>query len=238
MLSKTDGEVVVHGSMYLSFKANPTSSSDKAVYSVQNLGRAIVNEKHLKINGRSATIINDHGECKLYTDLWYTKAEWKHRILLGIQEPLELNHRIDAKKTAQGADVENVTDEQKAITKTYSNTFYISLDDEQFNNVSPFCPYFIKDNVTIEMKLAEAKDVVLSSVKCTSYEMSDLKLEWDAIQDSTLAQGVAANYQTGWSVHYDRVQFLRKESYPKSSTLINVNIRESRCYDSLQGPGR
>ena len=227
MLSKIKNEVIVPGSLYVSFKAKPTSSTDKSAYFVQNLGRAIVTEKHLKFNGKPATVINEYDEYKLYTDLWLTKAERKHRILQGIQESLGLKHRIGAKKAATGGELENVTDEQKAINKAYANTFYIPLDDELFNDVSPFCPYFINDNVTIEMKLAEAKDVVLSSDKSASYEMSDLHLEWDGIQDSVMAQEIADQYQTGWGVHYDRVQFLRKENYLKSLTLININIRES-----------
>jgi len=227
MLSKIKNEAIVPGTLKLSFKAKPTSSSDKAAYFVQNLGRAIVTQRQLKFNGKPATVINEHDEYKLYTDLWLTKAERKHRILQGIQESLGLKHRIGAKKAAAGGDLENVTDEQKAIAKAYGNTFYIPLDDELFVDVSPFSPYFINDNVTIEMKLAEAKDVVLSSDKSASYDISDLHLEWDGIQDSTLAQEIASQYQTGWGVHYDRVQFLRKENYQKNSTLINVNIRES-----------
>lgn len=227
MLSKIKNEVIVPGSMYLSFKCKPTSTSDKAAYFVQNLGRAIITEKCLKFNGKTSTAINEQDEFKLYTDLWRTEAERKHCILQGIQEALGLKHRIGAKKAATGGDLENVTDEQKAIAEAYGATFYIPLDEELFNDVSPFCPYFLRDSVTIEMKLAEAKDVVLSSDKSASYDISDLHLEWDGIQDSTLAQEIASQYQTGWGVHYDRVQFLKKENYQKSSTLINVNIRES-----------
>ena len=171
----------------MSFKAKPTSTTDKAAHFVQNLGRALVTEKHLKFNGKSATSINEHDEYKLYTDLWLSKGERKHRFLQGIQESLGLKHRVGAKKAAVGGDLENVIDEQKAITKAYANTFYIPFDDELFNDVSPFCPYHINDNVIVEIKLAEAKDVVISSDKGTSYEMSDLHLEWDRIMDDTLA---------------------------------------------------
>ena len=178
MLSKIKNEVIVPGSLYLSFKTKPMSSSDKAAYFVQNLGRAMVTEKQLKFNGKPATVISEHDEYKLYTDLWLTKAERKNHILQGIQESLGLKHRIGGKKAAAGGDLENVTDEQRAISKAYGNTFYIPLDDELFVDVSPFCPYFINDNVTIELKLAEAKDIILSSDKNASYELSDLHLKW------------------------------------------------------------
>ena len=99
------------------------------------------------------------------------------------------------------------------------------------------------------MKLAEAKDVVLSNDKNASYELSDLHLEWDCIQEHGIpikdeegrqiavkypwVEAITAKYQAGWIVHYDRVQFLRRENYQKSSTLVNVNIKESGS--SLRG---
>lgn len=227
MLSKIKNEPIVPGSMYLSFKAKPTSSADKSAHFVQNLGRALVVEKQLKFNGKPATAINEHDEYKLYSDLWLTKGERKGKILQGIQENLGLKHRLGAKKDSAGAALTGVTDEQKAITTAYGNTFYIPIDDELLCDVSPFCPYFIHDIVTLEMKLAEAKDVVISSDKSASYEITDLHLEWDGVQDEELARSIASMYEDGFGVHYDRVQFLRKENYQKSSTLINVNIRES-----------
>ena len=150
---KINHEAIVPGSMYLSFKAKLTSSSDKAAYFVQNLGGTIVTEKQLKFNGKSATLISEHDEYKLYTDLWLTKAERKNRILQGIQESLGLKHRLEAKKAAAGGDLENVTDEQKAITKAYGNTFYTLVDDELFVDLAPFISSLINDNVTIEIKL-------------------------------------------------------------------------------------
>ena len=91
--------------------------------------------------------------------------------------------------------MENVTDEQKAISKAYANTLYIPFDDELFNDLSPFCPYHINDNVIVEIKLAEAKDVVISSDKGASFEMSDLHLEWDGITDGPLAREIDRQYK-------------------------------------------
>ena len=80
MLFKIKTEVIVPGSLYLSFKAKPTSTIDKAAHFVQNIGRAVVTEKHLKFKGKSATSINEYDEYKLYTNLWLSKRERKHRI--------------------------------------------------------------------------------------------------------------------------------------------------------------
>ena len=80
MFSKIKNEVIVPGSVYLSFKAKPTSLTDKEAHFVQNLERAVVTEKNLKFNGKSATSINEYDEYKLYTDLWLSKGERKQRI--------------------------------------------------------------------------------------------------------------------------------------------------------------
>ena len=100
-------------------------------------------ERQLKFNGKATTTVKEHDEYKLYTDLWLIKAERKSRILQGIQESLGLKHRIGAKKAAAGGDLENVTEEQKAITKAYGNTFYIPVGDELFVDVAPFILFFL-----------------------------------------------------------------------------------------------
>lgn len=211
MVSKIANESIVPGSMYISFKAKP-SSSDKGAYFVQNLGRAIVTEKQIRFNGKRATIINEHNEYKLYTDLWLTKAQRKDRILQGIQEPLGLKHRIGAKKDKNGAALTGVTNEQRALAAAYGSTFYIHLDDELFTDISPFCPYYISDNVTIELKLAEAKDVVISSDSDASCSISDIHLEFDGIKHAELAKDIGPMYSS-FGVHYDRAQFLIKKIY-------------------------
>lgn len=58
-----------------------------------------------------------------------------------------------------------------------------------------FAPNSIHDNLTIEMKLAEAKDVVLSTDKNASFEQpSEIHLEWDAISNAQLDQEVVDLY--------------------------------------------
>ena len=233
MLPKIKNEPIVPGTMYLSFKAKPKSSSDQSASFVQNLGRAIIVEKHLKFNGKPATTIREYGDYKLYTDLWLTKGERKNRILQGIQDITGLKHRLGSKKaTTSGgsttyAALTNATDEHKAITTAYGNTFYIPFDDELFHDIAPFCPYFLNDTITVEIKLAEAKDIVLSTDTSATYEISDLHLEWDGIQDESLAREISNTYTSGLGVYYDRIQFLRKENYAKNTTLINTCIKES-----------
>ena len=226
-LHKIKNEPIVPGSMYVTFKAKPKSAKDKATTFVQNLGRAIVVEKELTFNGKRATLINEHDEYKLYCDTWLSRGQRKDRILQGIQDPDGLKCRIGAKKDAQGTDLTGLTDDDKALKTAYGDLFQIPLEDELFTDVAPFCPYFINDNVVIELKLARAEDVVLSKDSEASYEISDVHLEWDGIQDTRLASEIATMYNSGFNIAYDRVQFLRKENHLKSTSLINVNVKES-----------
>ncbi|MCE2507404.1 MAG: hypothetical protein J4F36_13260 [Nitrosopumilaceae archaeon] len=226
LLSKIIYEYIVPNSMYISFKAKPIST-DKATTFVQNLGRAIVNEKTLNFNGKRAIVNNNYDEYKIYCDLWLSKAERRSRILQGIQDEKGLKYRLDAKKDAAGTALTGLTDEDKALKVAYNATFYIPVEDELFNDVCPFYPYCVNDNVTLEIKLAEAKDVLLSTDQNATFELSNIHLEWDAIKDNELAQEISSLYSSGCGVHYDRIQFLREENCNKSSSLININIRES-----------
>lgn len=232
-LPKIAGEVIAPGSMYVSFKATPVSSTDKAATFVKNLGRAIQMRKEVKFNGRPATETNGYGEFKLYSDLWLPEHDRKERVMQGIQDENALKHRVGAKKDAAGAALTGVSDGEKALALAYSNIFYIPLDDELFNDIAPFAPFYLQNLCTVEIALAEAKDVVLSSDKGASYKLSNIQLEWDAIQDASLASEVASMYSAGLGVHYDRVQLLRTEHFSKKQSLINVPIKESLA--SLRG---
>lgn len=227
LISKIKDELIIPGSMYISFKCKPTSTTDKSAYFVPNLGRAIVKGKELLFNGKRAMEYVEYGEYKLYRDLWLTKGERKERILQGIQDVTSLKYRIGAKKDAAGAALTGVSDNAKAIKTVYENLFYIPLDDELFTDVTPFSPIGLNDNVTIRLEFAEARDVVKSSDQDASYEIQDMHLEWDSIIDRGLTSEIESMYQSGFGVLYDRVQLLRKEPHNKSESLINVNIRES-----------
>ena len=228
-LHKIKNEPIIPGSLHITFKAKIVSEKDKTATFVQNLGRALIVEKELTFNGKRATIINEFDQFKIYSDLWLSKGERKARILQGIQSENGLKYRIGSKtKNSSNQLVEvNVDDDEKALKVAYGSTFKIPLDDELFTEVAPFCPYFINDNVVIELKLAEAKNVILSSDGDATYQINDVHLEWDGILDIFLANELKMQYQSGLNVMYDRVQFLRKESHSKSSGLININIRES-----------
>ena len=62
--------------------------------------------------------------------------------------------------------------------------------------------------MTIELKLADAKDVVISSDKSASYDVSDVYLEWDAIRDKELGREISMLYSSGMGIYYDRIHFL------------------------------
>ena len=229
---KIEHEPHVPGSLHLTFKAKPVSSTDKSAYFVQNLGRALVVEKDILFNGKRSKSEVSIDEYNMYKDCWLHEDERKKMFLQGIQDELGLKYRIDAKKAAAGGELENVTDKHKALKLAYGNTFKISLDDELFTDNAGFYPYALNDKVTIELKLADAKDVVISTDTSASYDISNVYLEWDAIQSPTLGREISAMYSE-MGIYYDRIHFLRKESKNKSDTMININVRES--LSSLRG---
>lgn len=219
------GEVTVPGSAYLSFKAKITGS-DKTAYFVPNLGRALVKEKELKFSGAKSTSATNYDEFKIYSDLWLEEKERREKILQGIQDELGLKYRIDAKKDSTGTALANVTAKHKAIKEAYENTFVIPLDEELFDDQAPFYRYALNNDVELALKLSNAGEVVISTDKAASYELFEIHLEWDAIQDHDLADEIEYAYQSGVGVYYDRAHFYAKV-VEKSSPLINIEIKES-----------
>ena len=173
-LHKIKNEPIIPGSLHITFKAKIISEKDRTSSFVQNLGRALIVEKELTFNGKRATVINEYDEFKIYSDLWLSKGERKDRVKQGIQSENGLKYRIGSKtknSSNQLVDVD-VNDEEKALKIAYGSTFKIPLDDELFTEVAPFCPYFINDNVVLEFKLSEAKNIILSSDVDAIYEIS------------------------------------------------------------------
>ena len=95
---KIEHEPHVPGTLHLTFKAKPVSSSDKSAYFVQNLGRAIVTEKDILFNGKRSKTEVSIDEYNLYKDCWLHEDVRKEMILQGVQDELGLKYRIDAKK--------------------------------------------------------------------------------------------------------------------------------------------
>jgi len=222
---KIKNEVIVPGSVYVSFNAKPMSSTDKSTYFVPNLGRAIVQEKELYFNGEKAIDVVRCSDFYLYKDLWLRKKERDERILQGIQDELGLKYRIDAKKTPAGGELDNVTEGHKALKKAYGNTFIIPLDDELFKDNGPLFPGGLMNEMAVELKLASASQVLISTDKSATYELTSIHLEWDAIIDPSLSTEVANSYREGRGVLYDRVLAWKEMSVSKNTPIITLDIR-------------
>ena len=131
-------DVIIPGTVNLSFNTELTSTADPNRTLVSNIGRAIVQKLAVKCEGKEILCIDNFDIFACYRDLWKTKSERKNAIRQGIistDGDLTLNCmklRINAR------DKSTTSAKDNAITEAYSNKFIIPLDFEMLESVMPY----------------------------------------------------------------------------------------------------
>ena len=77
-------DVIIPGTVNLSFNIELSSTADPNRTLVSNVGRAIVNKLALKFEGNEIMSIDDFDVFACYQDLWKTKSEKRNAIRQGI----------------------------------------------------------------------------------------------------------------------------------------------------------
>ena len=130
-------DVIIPGTVNLSFNIELTSTIDANRTLVSNIGRAIMKKLAVKFEGNEIMSVDDFNVFACYRDLWKTKSGKKNAIRQGIisndgcmENCMKL--RINAGDKSAG----NTQD--KAIADAYGNKFIIPLDFEMLDSAAPY----------------------------------------------------------------------------------------------------
>ena len=77
-------EVIIPGTVNLSFNIELTSTTDQNRTLVSNIGRAIIKKLAVKFEGNEIMSVDDYDIFACYQDLWKTKSEKSNAICQGI----------------------------------------------------------------------------------------------------------------------------------------------------------
>ena len=77
-------DVIIPGTVKLSFKIELTSTVDPNRTLVSNIGRAIIKKLAVKFEGNEIICVDDFNVLACYRDLWKTKSEKRNAIRQGI----------------------------------------------------------------------------------------------------------------------------------------------------------
>ena len=135
--------------------------------------------------------------------------------------------RVNGKK-AYGTAL-TMTTLEDAIKKTFDKKFAIRSDFDFFKH--PVYPYGLNEYLIVRLELNSLEKVIL----CTTYKLSDISLEYDAIFDDPYAITIGEMYAGKTSIPYTKATAIYYQTLSKkdSTWKIDVNNLSVRSLQDL-----
>ena len=145
-------DVIIPGTVNLSFNIELTSTADPNRTLVSNIDRSIIKKLAVKFEGNEILSIDNYDMFACYRDLRKTKSEKKNAIRQGIIStdsdltPNCMKLRINA------GDKSPTPTQDKAIAEAYGNKFIIPLDFEMLDSAMPYYQAGLRNRLSYELK--------------------------------------------------------------------------------------
>ena len=157
---------------------------------------------------------------KIFEDLFLSVEARQNMLLEGIQSITLCKIRSNAgdKKTS-GVNLKN------NLTEFYKNNYRIHLDHQILTDHGVFYPQALYNDLTFEVTLAPAKQVVMGSdANKLVYKLTNIQLQYETIRSKSLADKATSIYSRGKTFAYDYVIRGRVIAFAKG-TEERLNIR-------------
>ena len=217
-------EVLVPGSLSLLFDID-LSGGHTDNFLVQNVTRALIDKFVVKFGGATLQDTVGYDVYKTFEDLFLSQEKRDGMILEGIQSEDLCKIRSGAgdKKTS-GVDAENKLEE------VFGKKYRIRLDHQILTDHGVFYPQALYNDLTFEITLAQATQVVKGSDKTTlKYKLTNIQLQNEMIRSKTLAAEAESVYSSGKEFTYDHVLLSEVVKFKRDTdTLINIKVNAQR----------
>ena len=153
-------DVIIPGTVNLSFHIELTSAVDANRTLVSNIGRAIIKKLAVKFEGNEIMSIDDFDVFACYRDLWKTKSEKRNAIRQGIISTDGCTENCI--KLRINAGDKNAQD--KATADVHGNKFIIPLDFEMLDSAAPYYQVGLGNRLCYELTFNDYNRVTKSGV--------------------------------------------------------------------------
>ena len=217
-------DVIVPGTVNLSFNIELSSTADANRTLVSNVGRAIIKKLAVTFEGNEIMSVDDFDMFACYRDLWKTKSEKRNSIQQGIistdgctENCIKLRINAGDKSTGNTQD--------KAIADAYGNKFIISLDFEMLDSAAPYYQTGLRNRLCYGLTFNDYNRVAKSGVSSpkvpdAKYNITDISLEYEIVTQLNLTRSIRSEYQH-MALLYDRILRHRKIIVNKSDIVRN-----------------
>jgi hypothetical protein len=186
--------------------------------------------QRLQIKLAGETVYDFSGEYLygVYKDMWLTEGDRNKMIECGLAyENLRKLISKDDSSTTTG-DSTKVSD--ALMFSVYGTKLKIPLDRIIADN-GLYAPFRMNNNFMYILTLPKASDIMVaqSGEKVGGYTLWNLELEYETIENQSVADEISSMYSTGRSlVSYQHVTLMRTSNWAKSLTVVNENVNLPR----------
>ena len=154
-------------------------------------------------------------------DLYFSKKEREKKLLQSIQSANGLKARVGAKK-ADGTSL-TLTTQENVIKKTLDKRFATPLHLDFFKH--SVYAYGLKKDLIVRLELNSAEKVILCTRDTnTTYKLSDISLEYDAIFDEPYSMAIGEMYTGTTSILYIKVTLIHYQTLSKKDTTWKIEV--------------
>ena len=216
-----ENQVIIPSTTKLTFNIS-LAGTDVNRTLVGNLGRNIIRELVVKLEGNEIISIDDYDILYSFYDCWKCKTERLNAVFQGIVEADgQMENAIKHRINAAGDKANNAKDQ--TVASIYDNSFCIPLDFEILESGLPLYQYGLGSCLTYELTFAGYFDVIKATNLVATYTISNIILEFDTIINPSLASQIRAKYMKS-SILYDRILRAQIIQLNDSDTSFSVDI--------------
>ena len=194
---------------------------------LNNLAKLLSQRIQIKLAGE--TVYDCSGEYLygVYKDMWLTVGDRNNMIECGIADE---NLRKLMSKDDSGATTGDTTKVPDALMlSVYGSKLKIPLD-RIIADHGLYAPFRMNNNFMYVVTLPKASDIMMaqSSEKVGGYTLENLELEYETIENQSVADEISSMYSTGRSLSYQHVTLMKTGNWGKDLTIVNENINLPR----------
>ena len=215
---------LVPGSFHLlfDFKVSNTKTSF-----LNNLSKLLQNNLHIKVGRETVYENNKESFYSLYKDLYKTNSERNNMIEYGIASQ---NLRKLISKDDSGATSGDATKvSEKLMFDIFGTKQKICLD-KIIRDHALYAPFQMINNFLYIIKFPKSSEILVAQNRQTleEYTLENLQLEYETIENKTIADEVPSLYSIGRSLSFEHITLFKMEPWAASSTVINELINVPR----------
>ncbi|CAB3977083.1 Hypothetical predicted protein [Paramuricea clavata] len=215
---------LVPGSLALLFDFK--NSNTKSRFN-NNLAKLIAKRLQIKVAGETAYDCSGESLYEIYKDLWLTLGDRNKMTEQGLASE---NLRKLISGDDSGVKVGDASKVADALLHSVYGSKLRKPIDKIIADHGLYTPFFMNNNPMYILTLPQSDEIMTAQggEAKGNYKLDNLELEYETIENDTLASEVSRMYSTGRSLSYKHVTLMRTSNWDKDLTIVKENINIPR----------